>query len=966
MARSEQQSQKQETLKSKANLRKIDSSNNTQRLPAKADPVEKLPKTSKAQKADKASPVIAQYLEIKAVNPGYLLMYQLGDFFELFFEDAIIASEKLGLTLTKRGYYQGKDIPMAGVPLKVADEYLQKAIRAGLRVAVVEQMEDPAEAKKRGPKAVVKRDVTRLVTPGTLTEDNLLEDGANNYLTAFFQNPSDEKQTSRLYSLASLDLSTGEFLVSEVKAQDFNGELARLNPSEIIISDAIHGEPHIRNLLKAHEFTEKDCAHTPVPHSYFSSLSGERDLKSALKVSELTAFGDFTRGELAAIAALLKYVDITQIGKKPLIRPPSRAVSSSAMVIDAATRINLELLKSTRMTKKGSLYGALDRTVTNPGARLLAQRISAPLNEQSAITDRLNALEFFITHSAKRDTLRQTIRHTPDMARALSRLNLNRTSPRDLGAIKRGLQIADEVSLSLQDFKEDHLPTAIINIRQQLLFASGQLKDKLIAALNDDLPHQTKDGDFIKKDYNAELDEERTLRDESHSIMAELQAEYRKLTGVKNLKIRHNNQFGFFVEVTALNASALQNGPMMDIFRHRQTLANNVRFTTETLVDIEAKITRAADRALDIEKKLFNELRDNITTNSRQISEVCGALAELDVILALALLSEEENYTRPTIDDSTSFDIKNGRHPVVEQALRQAKSGPFIENDCALAKPNGNAKTSPGDSANLWILTGPNMAGKSTFLRQNALIAIMAQMGCFVPAKSVHIGLIDRLFSRVGASDDLARGRSTFMVEMVETAAILNQATNRSLVILDEIGRGTATFDGLSIAFAAVEYLHDKCRARALFATHYHELTTLAEKLQGVTNATIEVKEWNDEIVFLHRVIMGAADRSYGIQVAKLAGLPAPVIKRAHEVLAKLESENKKSGAINQLEDLPLFSLDTPEPETSTCNETNNLPIMSAYALKLQEELAAINPDDITPKIALELIYRLKSIPQTD
>ena len=908
-----------------------------------------LKEKKKSSAAEKPSPVIAQYLELKAVNPGYILFYQLGDFYELFFDDAIEASEKLGLTLTKRGTYQSKDIPMAGVPLKVADEYLQKAIKVGFKVAVVQQMEDPADAKKRGSKAVVKRDVTRLVTPGTLTEDTLLEAGANNFLTALFQNPAHETKKETLYSLASLDISTGQFLLSEVKGSDLSGELTKLAPSELLIADILKAESSIRHILD-----HQPAVQTPVPSAYFNSMSGEAALKDALKVTELDGFGTYKRGELAAIAALLKYVELTQIGKFPLIRTPSRSIENEVMVIDAATRGNLELIKSTRMTKKGSLFDAMDRTVTGAGSRQLAAQINAPLNDVNAINNRLNSLEFFINNSAARDTIRKILRRTPDMARSLSRLSLKRGGPKDLGAIRSGLIVADEVIKELENFKSEHLPETIKQISKSLLFASGPLKDKLDRFLTEELPLQARDGGFIKEGNHEALDEQRTLRDQSRTIIANLQATYRELTDIKSLKVRHNNQFGYFVEVTQLNANQLLTTPLSETFRHRQTLANNVRFNTEELIETESKITQAADRALAIELELFSELSSDVENSGDQISSCAESLAELDVILGLALLSEEENYTRPIVDNSRTFLIKNGRHPVVEQALRKSKSGPFIENNCELSK-----QSKKEGAANIWLLTGPNMAGKSTYLRQNALIAIIAQMGCFVPAASAHIGLIDRLFSRVGASDDLARGRSTFMVEMVETAAILNQATDKSLVILDEIGRGTATFDGLSIAWAAVEYLHNISKTRALFATHYHELTVLSEKLAGVTNATIEVKEWNDEIVFLHRVTMGAADRSYGIQVAKLAGLPKAVIKRANEVLNVLENKNQKTGGINQLEDLPLFSMELPE---DNANEDKAEP--NPIGDKLQETLTQINPDDLTPKNALDLIYKLKNIAQ--
>ena len=903
-------------------------------------------KTASSKANEKPSPVIAQYLELKAINPGYLMMIQLGDFFELFFEDAILASEKLGLTLTKRGTYQGKDIPMAGVPIRTINDYLQKAIKAGFNVAIIEQLEDPAEAKKRGSKAVVKRDVTRLVTPGTLTEDSLLEPGKNNYLTALFQNPS-ETGSDITYALASLDISTGEFLVSETTAQDLNGEIARLEPSELLISDTLQNAPQIITLLAS-----TSGIHTPVPHAYFSSLSGEEALKTTLKVQDLAGFGSYSRGEFAAIGAVMKYVELTQIGNIPLIRPPSRSRQTNHMAIDAATRTNLELIKSSHNTKKGSLFAAIDRTVTSAGARALAAQINAPLLNVKEINNRLDVLAFFISNSALRDKLRNTIRHLPDMARALSRLTLNRGGPKDLGAIKDGLICADNLLQQLETLKEDHLPPLLQSLTQQLIFAAGKLRDQLTKALKEELPLSARDGDFVKEGYNEQLDEQRCLRDESRSILANLQATYREQTQIKSLKIRHNNQFGYFIEVTQANADNLLNGPLSEIFRHRQTLANNVRFSTEELIEIESKITQAADRALIIEGQVFNELSEVTLKNGKELTKLTESLAALDVFLGLALVSEEENYHRPQIDDSKAFEITNGRHPVVEQALRQQKAGPFIENNCDLAKP------SQKNTAHIWLLTGPNMAGKSTFLRQNALIAIMAQMGCFVPATKAHIGLIDRLFSRVGASDDLARGRSTFMVEMVETAAILNQSTDRSLVILDEIGRGTATFDGLSIAWATIEYLHNKSKTRALFATHYHELTSLKEKLQGITNATIEVKEWNDDIVFLHQVVKGAADRSYGIQVAKLAGLPTPVIKRAQEVLTCLETESQQSGTIHHLGDLPLFSLDGPPIKDAQ----EERPETNPRAGKIHDEIEKLNPDDLTPKQALDVIYKLKAL----
>ncbi len=888
------------------------------------------------------SPVIAQYFELKAVNPGYILFYQLGDFYELFFDDAIKVSEAIGLTLTKRGTYDGQDVPMAGVPVRHANEYLAKLIKANFRVAVVEQLEDPAEAKKRGSKAVVKRDITRLVTPGTLTEDALLDSSANNYLTALFLVPKNNEADCQTYALASIDISTGEFLISETSERDLIGELMRINPGELIHSEKSASDPALKSNL-----TGIDTAITSLPHIYFNKSSGEALLKKALGVSELDGFGTFSRGELAAIAALLKYVEITQIDKQPNIRPPKRNLQEKFMVIDGATRASLELTRSTRMERSGSLLAAIDRTVTGPGARTLSARIASPLNDKSQIEARHDAVEFFVNHLNERQTLRDELKGSPDIARALSRITLNRAGPRDLGAIKDGLNRAVRISQHLQDLGEAILPSEVGAFQQSLAFAAGPFTKTLNAALDEELPIQVRDGNFIQSVFNEELRNQRALRDESRSILANLQARYRTETNIKTLKIRHNNQFGYFIEVTRSNADSLLTGPLSEIFNHRQTLANAVRFNTEELIETASKITLAAERALAIESEIFDELTEEIRKHATQISEIAESLSHLDVTLGLAELAEQENYVRPIIEDSQKFSIENGRHPVVEQALRKSSSGPFIENDCQLNKSSRN-------QPDIWILTGPNMAGKSTYLRQNALIAILAQMGSFVPAKSAHIGLIDRLFSRVGATDDLTRGRSTFMVEMVETAAILNQADDHALVILDEIGRGTATYDGLSIAWATLEHLHDVNGARALFATHYHEMTRLSDRLEGVANATVAVKEWDGEVIFLHEVREGAADRSYGVQVARLAGLPDPVITRARVVLDALEQGEREGGTAKAtlIDDLPLFSAAAAPPPPAPVSASS----------PVEDRLTQVYPDDLSPRDALALVYELKGL----
>jgi DNA mismatch repair protein MutS len=901
-----------------------------------------------------ASPSMAQFLEIKAANPDSLLWYRMGDFYELFFDDAVAASATLGIVLTKRGKHLGQDIPMCGVPIHRADEYLHRLIKAGHRVAVAEQLEDPAEARKRGPKAVVRRDVVRLVTPGTLTEDTLLDSKARNYLTALFRagghGPGAALGVNALLALASIDISTGEFEVGEVTGADLGSELTRLAPGEVILPDALLADAELRAWI-----ARVGASATPVPGAYFDSLAGEASLKKQLKVAELGGYGSFTRPELAAIGAALKYVELTQMGRAPVLRPPKRSGSDSILLIDAASRASLELTRSVSGEKQGSLLSAIDRTVTGAGARELAARLASPLRDVARINYRLDGVGFLIDQESLRSDLRDALKSSPDIARAVSRLAFGRGSPRDLGAVRDGLAAARRCAdLLASEGAGMGLPEELGRIAGELRAVGPTLAEALASALVDDPPHMRRDGGFVREGYRAELDDARRLKEDGRGVMASLEAKYVERTGVKSLKVRHNNILGFYIEVTQGNAKPLLEAPLADEFRHRQTMANAVRFSTPELVDIEGRIATATERALSLEQEIFNELASAVEREDRGLGRIAAALAELDVTAALAELARAETYTRPIVDDSQVFDIRGGRHPVVEQALRAAKAGAFIENDCVLGSVENEPAAITEDTAEgrIWLVTGPNMAGKSTFLRQNALIAVLAQMGSYVPARSVVIGALDRLFSRVGASDDLARGRSTFMVEMVETAAILNQASDRSLVILDEIGRGTATFDGLSIAWATVEFLHDVLGARALFATHYHELTALARRLNGVANVTVDVREWHDEIVFLHKVKPGAADRSYGIQVAKLAGLPDRVVGRAREVLALLEKTDSRKNARNGgLDELPLFAVSR---SSATSEPTGPSPIEKA--------VDDLKPDDLSPRAALDAIYRLKAL----
>jgi DNA mismatch repair protein MutS len=877
--------------------------------------------------------MMEQYIEIKAANPDCLLFYRMGDFYELFFEDADVASRALGIVLTKRGKHLGRDIPMCGVPIERADEYLHRLIALGHRVAVCEQLEDPAEARKRGAKSVVRRDVVRLVTPGTLTEDSLLDARRNNYLLALARARASSGEDR--FGLGWIDISTGEFRVAECDHVTLAAEIARIEPGEIIVSDALYSDPE----FAAHLPT----AVTPLPRDAFDGATAERRLASFFGVATTAAFGAFSRVELTAAAAATTYVERTQLGKRPPLSPPVREAAGATLAIDQATRSNLELIRTLTGERRGSLLAAIDRTVTAPGSRVLAQRLAAPLTDPAEIGHRLDAVAAFVESDLRTD-LRARLKAAPDLARALSRIVVGRGGPRDLAAIRDGIFAAVGIAERLAALAQ--VPRDIAQALAALRRPDATLATELALALAEELSTFRRDGGFVRAGYEQALDDARALRDESRRVIAALQVRYAETTGIRSLKIRHNNVLGYFVDVTAQHGEKLLAEPLNATFIHRQTLAGQVRFSTTELGELEAKIANAAERALALELEIFDRLAAGVTAARAAIKAAADALAVVDVAAALASLAVERDYVRPEVDDSLAFAIAGGRHPVVEQALAN-DGGPFVANDCDLSPPEAPAD---GKAGRIWLVTGPNMAGKSTFLRQNALIAVLAQMGSFVPARAAHIGVVDRLFSRVGAADDLARGRSTFMVEMVETAAILNQAGERALVILDEIGRGTATFDGLSIAWATIEHLHQSNRCRALFATHFHEMTALAAKLTRLHNATMRVKEWQGEVVFLHEVVPGAADRSYGIQVAKLAGLPPSVIERAKLVLAQLEAEDRTAPARRLIDDLPLFAAARPVPE----------PQHDAALTALVDALAALHPDEMSPRQALEALYALK------
>ena len=846
--------------------------------------------------------MIAQYLALKAEVPDALLFFRMGDFYELFFDDAAAAAATLDIALTRRGEHAGRPIPMCGVPAHAHENYLARLIRAGHRVAIAEQVEDPAEAKKRGSKSVVARAITRIVTPGTLTEASLLEPRRANWLAAL---TGDGDQAA----LAWLDLSTGAFHTRAGTLAAIKAEHARLAPAETLVPEG------------------GSLPGTPRPAGDFSPTRAAAALKSRFGVATLDGWGQFSPTELAAAGAILAYVAETARAAEPLILPPRQELPGSTMAIDAATRISLELQRS---HSRHSLEAAIDRTVTAAGARTLAEDLAAPLTEVAAINHRLDLLGWFLADPITRAAARTALAALPDMARALARISIGRWSPRDLGQLASGLggALALKASLAARP-----APPALLAQHLDQIGTGGiaALVDHLARTLVDDPPIELPGA--IRPGFDAALDDLRDTARDGRSAIVAMESRLKSATGIAALKIRHNNVLGYHIEVPAARADPLlrpESG-----FIHRQTMAGAVRFSSPELASLATRILSAADHALAAEAAHLEELRAAVLAHAAAILATAAALARIDVGASLAELAAAENWCRPTVDATTAFHINSGRHPVVEQAVGKAGHR-FTPNDCDLSA-----------DARVWLVTGPNMAGKSTFLRQNALIAVLAQAGSHVPAASAHIGVVDRLYSRVGAADDLAEGRSTFMVEMVETAAILSGATGRSLVILDEVGRGTSTYDGLAIAWAVLESVHDDLQCRCLFATHYHELVPLTARLSGLASVTVKVREWKGDLVFMHQVVPGAADKSYGLAVARLAGVPAPVVTRARAILARLEARRDSTGGIAAgVDTLPLFAA----------------PAAPAAGDALREQLAAIDPDNITPREALDLLAELKAL----
>ena len=851
--------------------------------------------------------MMAQYRRLKDEAADALLFYRMGDFFELFFDDAKVAASCLDIALTKRGEDAGEPIPMCGVPAHSADSYLARLIRAGHRVAIAEQTESPAEARKaRGSKALVDRAIVRLVTPGTLTEETLLQSGAANWLAAVGRAGED-------WAIAAADISTGRFELIACGTGELAAELARLSAAEVIADGPIPG-------LK-----------TSTGKGGFDSIAGERMLKSRFGLATLDGLGTPSRAELAAAGGLLTYLDATQKSAGTLLEAPRRLSRTAHMAIDAATRDSLELTRSAAGSQAGSLLGEIDRCQTAAGRRLLCEDIGAPLTDKLAIESRLALVAWFHDEPLRRARARQALKAMPDFARGLARLAAGRGSPRDLALLRDGLTAAASLKTELEGVLE---PPQMLRSLLPRLGGHDALVELLSRALVESPPIDSSKGGYIADGYDPHLDSLRDAASNGRRAIAALEARYRDSTGIGSLKIRHNAVLGYHVEVPARQADRLM-APDSG-FTHRQTLAGVVRFNSPELLEEATQVVEAGGHALAAEAAHAEDLTARALASASRITATADAIARIDVAAANAERAAEGGWTLPQLLDQPCFEIEAGRHPVVEAALRDTGER-FVANDLAL-----------GPSDRLWLITGPNMGGKSTFLRQAALIAVLAQSGCYVPASRARLGIVDRLFSRVGASDNLARGRSTFMVEMVETAAILAQATPRSLVILDEIGRGTSTYDGLAIAWAVVEAMHDQVKSRTLFATHYHELTRLAGRLDGLSLHHVRAREWKGDLVLLHEVASGAADRSYGIAVAKLAGLPAAVVARARSVLSKLEAGRDATGGIAAaLDDLPLFAATAesqPAPD----------PLLAA--------LDAVDPDHLSPREALEQLYTLKRL----
>lgn len=856
-----------------------------------------------------STPMMRQYMDIKSQHKDAILFYRLGDFYEMFFEDACIAAPILGIALTKRGQHLEQDIPMCGVPFHSSDAYIAKLIEAGHKVAICEQLETPEEAKKRGYKAVVKREVVRIITAGTITEDNLLDSKSSNFLVAIGNYRNE-------LALAWIDISTNSFFTCNTTVKSLSSDLSKISPKELLISNKLYNQNDVIEALADYRRLI-----TIQADNIFELNRSEHKIKQYYQVISSDVFGQYSNAQLIASACALEYIELTQKLKEIKVPHPKIINNSHFMAIDPASRISLELWKNSDSNGKSNLFSFINKTKTNSGSRLLAQHLSTPLIDVSAINKRLDMVEFFVKNEELSKNLSSILAKCGDIERSISRLSFNRGGPRDLQVILNTLEAAEEIISEFNFFRGNLDENLIMHLNNLKNFET--LRCELEQALSSNLPFLARDGGFIKAGYNPKLDELVSFKLNSNEEISKLKAAYSLETGIQNLKISFNNVIGYHIDISPQNSSKM-NDPK---FIHRQTLANSVRYTTQELRSLEAEINSVEKNILNLELTLYSQLVDLVLTKSQLLNLMAHSISVIDVSIALATLARENNYCRPIIDETRDFIVKRGRHPVIEEAIRSEKKE-FISNDCNLEAKNY-----------LWLITGPNMAGKSTFLRQNAIIAILAHIGSFVPAEYMRTGVIDKIFSRVGAADDLARGRSTFMVEMIETANIINNATDRSLIILDEIGRGTSTYDGVSIASACLDYIHDKLKCRALFATHYHELTSLQSQLSNLRCYTIQITEWQNKVIFLHKIIEGIADKSYGIHVAELAGLPGNLITKAKNILLSLEQSHDNN--LNKIDIATKYSDTTKDSE-------------------LVELIKNIDIDNISPKEALDMLYNLK------
>ncbi len=872
---------------------------------------------------DQSTPMIQQYLDVKFENLDCLILFRMGDFYELFFDDAIKASRSLGIALTKRGKIAEEEISMCGVPHHALETYLNKLIEEGYKVAICDQLETPEEAKKRGGyKAVVDRKVTRIITPGTIIEESLITVNAPNYLMSVVA-------TKNQAAICYADLSTSEISVISVPESEILNELSRIQPKEVLLSESMRGGEVASNIHKLGYRISYQV------DSFFALTKCQKIIADFYNIASIQAIGSLSENQISSIGSVIEYLSLTQKQNVPKLPLPKIISYDEFMGIDIATRRNLEITSKLNGQSKGSLLSTIDHTITKAGGRLLYKFLSAPLTNIEVINYRLKITEFFYSNLILVENIRILLKKTGDIERCLTRITMNRSLPRDLLSIKHTLSTALQIKGELINHFGLDIPPHIEDIIRPLS-GNEELYDLIDQSIIETAPNSLAEGGIIKCEYHPKIHELYNLINNSKLYLENLKTIYQKETNIENLKIIHNNVLGLFIEITSRNSNKITDAK----FIHRQTTANTVRYSTPELQKLESEIVNARMLAVSLEKEIFIQICQQVIDKAYFLRELADSLKMLDIFCNFAFIAHEYNYSKPELTDDISFEVIGGRHAVVENSLK-SNSKAFVSNDCLLY-----------EDRRIWLITGPNMSGKSTFLRQNAIITILAQIGSFVPANSAKIGVVDKIFSRIGSGDDLIKGQSTFMVEMLETSAILAQATKNSLIILDEVGRGTSTYDGVAIAWSVLEYVHNKIKCRCLFATHYHELTNMSNFLHGLKNYTIAIQELGNSILFLHHIIEGAADKSYGIHVAQLAGLPQEVITRANEILLKFEktSNNQNKNILKtQTNNFSLFDFNAKEEKNIKHS-------------KLEEEISKIEPDQISPKEALEIVYKLKKL----